>query len=66
MRVEYDLPKAVLIDVICYTFSRVMDFVKLITVQEVTRPGLERAASAIERLAAAEGLVAHAHSVRVR
>jgi histidinol dehydrogenase len=44
----------------------VMDFVKLITVQEVTRPGLEHAASAIERLAAAEGLVAHAQSVRAR
>lgn len=44
----------------------VMDFVKLITVQEVTRPGLERAASTIETLAAAEGLVAHAQSVRTR
>ena len=44
----------------------VMDFVKLITVQEVTRSGLERAASAIETLAVAEGLVAHAQSLRTR
>jgi histidinol dehydrogenase len=43
-----------------------MDFVKLITVQQATRPGLERAASTIETLAAAEGLVAHAQSVRIR
>jgi histidinol dehydrogenase len=44
----------------------VMDFVKIISVQEVSRPGLERAASVVETLATAEGLVAHAESVRVR
>ena len=44
----------------------VMDFVKIMTVQEVSRAGLERAASVVETLAAAEGLVAHAESVRTR
>jgi histidinol dehydrogenase len=44
----------------------VMDFVKIISVQEVSRQGLERAASVIETLATAEGLRAHADSVRTR
>ncbi|MBZ5627413.1 MAG: histidinol dehydrogenase [Acidobacteriia bacterium] len=44
----------------------VMDFVKIISVQEVSRPGLERAAAVVETLATAEGLVAHAESVRAR
>jgi len=44
----------------------VMDFVKLITVQELSRKGLERIAPAIVTLAETEGLRAHANSVRVR
>jgi len=44
----------------------VMDFVKLITVQELSRKGLERIAPAIVTLAEMEGLRAHADSVRVR
>jgi histidinol dehydrogenase len=43
-----------------------MDFVKLITVQELSRKGLERIAPAIVTLAEMEGLRAHADSVRVR
>jgi histidinol dehydrogenase len=44
----------------------VLDFVTVISVQEVSRPGLLRAASAVTTLATAEGLVAHAESVRTR
>jgi histidinol dehydrogenase len=44
----------------------VADFVKVITMQEVSAAGLRRIAPAIECLAAAEGLPAHAHSIRVR
>ena len=44
----------------------VADFVKVITVQEISAVGLQRIAPAIECLAAAEGLPAHAHSIRVR
>jgi histidinol dehydrogenase len=44
----------------------VLDFVKLITVQKLSRPGLRRIGPAIEMLAAAEGLPAHAHSIQVR
>jgi histidinol dehydrogenase len=44
----------------------VMDFLKIMTVQEVSRAGLEHAASIVETLATAEGLVAHAESVRTR
>jgi len=44
----------------------VADFVKAITVQEISAAGLRRIAPAIECLAAAEGLPAHAHSIRVR
>jgi histidinol dehydrogenase len=42
------------------------DFVKVITVQELTRPALQRLAPAITTLARAEGLEAHARSVEVR
>ena len=44
----------------------VLDFVKIISVQEVSRAGLERAAPVVETLATAEGLMAHAASVRAR
>jgi histidinol dehydrogenase len=44
----------------------VMDFVKIITVQELTRRGLRRLAPTIEYLAGAEGLAAHAGSIRER
>lgn len=44
----------------------VLDFVKIITVQSLSPAGLRRIAPAIECLAATEGLMAHAHSVRVR
>jgi histidinol dehydrogenase len=43
-----------------------LDFCKLITVQELSRRGLQGIAKMIECLAATEGLPAHAHSVRVR
>ena len=42
------------------------DFVKVISVQELTRDGLKRLAPAITTLARAEGLEAHARSVEVR
>ncbi len=44
----------------------VMDFVKVISVQKVSQAGLQCAASVVETLAAAEGLVAHAASIRAR
>lgn len=44
----------------------VTDFVKVISVQEVSRDGLRRIAPVVETLAEAEGLKAHAESVRVR
>jgi histidinol dehydrogenase len=44
----------------------VADFVKVITVQQLSARGLERIAPAVECLAKAEGLKAHAESVRVR
>jgi histidinol dehydrogenase len=44
----------------------VLDFVKIITVQKVSAAGLRRIAPAIECLAAAEGLLAHEYSVRMR
>ena len=44
----------------------VFDFVKLITVQQLSRSGLQNLAPTIECLAEAEGLAAHAQSVRVR
>jgi len=44
----------------------VMDFVKLITIQEVSAKGLQSIAPAIVQLAETEGLRAHADSIRVR
>ena len=44
----------------------VADFVKVITVQQLSAKGLRGIASAIECLAHAEGLPAHAQSIRVR
>lgn len=44
----------------------VMDFVKVITVQEYTRKGLRKLGPHAIALAQAEGLVGHAESVRVR
>ena len=44
----------------------VMDFVKVITVPQLSAEGLKRIAPTIECLAKAEGLAAHAQSVRVR
>ncbi|HEY1678499.1 MAG TPA: histidinol dehydrogenase [Candidatus Sulfotelmatobacter sp.] len=44
----------------------VLDFVKITTVQELSRAELCRMAPAIESLAAAEGLSAHGNSIRVR
>jgi histidinol dehydrogenase len=44
----------------------VLDFVKIITVQELTSKGLKRIAPAIECLAETEGLTAHAESIRIR
>lgn len=44
----------------------VLDFVKIITVQEVTKAGLKKIGPVVTTLAEAEGLKAHAESVRVR
>jgi histidinol dehydrogenase len=44
----------------------VPDFVKTISVQQLSRDGLDRIASAVITLAEAEGLEAHAESIRVR
>jgi histidinol dehydrogenase len=44
----------------------VQDFVKTISVQQLSRDGLGRIASAVVTLAEAEGLKAHAESIRVR
>jgi len=44
----------------------VLDFVKIITVQELSRDGLETIAPAIVALAEAEGLRGHAQSIQVR
>jgi histidinol dehydrogenase len=44
----------------------VLDFVKVFTVQRASPAGLRRLAPAIENLARAEGLPAHANSIRVR
>jgi histidinol dehydrogenase len=44
----------------------VLDFVKVVTVQQLSAAGLRGIASTIECLAGAEGLPAHANSVRVR
>jgi histidinol dehydrogenase len=42
------------------------DFVKCISVQEVTRTGLARLAPVVKQFAKAEGLLAHARAVEVR
>ena len=44
----------------------VLDFVKLISIQKLTRPGLQRIAGVVELLADTEGLRAHAESIRMR
>jgi len=44
----------------------VFDFVKIVSVQNLSAAGLKRIAPAIECLAAAEGLPGHAKSIRVR
>lgn len=44
----------------------VMDFVKLITVQELSSQGLRQIAGSVVNLAETEGLRAHADSIRVR
>ncbi len=44
----------------------VMDFVKLISVQELSSKGLRKLAGTIVQLAETEGLLAHAESIRVR
>lgn len=44
----------------------VMDFVKIVTVQNLSAAGLRRIAPSVECLADTEGLPAHAHSIRVR
>jgi histidinol dehydrogenase len=44
----------------------VQDFVKAISVQQLSRDGLDRIAGAVMTLAEAEGLKAHAQSIRVR
>jgi histidinol dehydrogenase len=44
----------------------VQDFVKTISVQQLSRDGLDRIAAAVVMLAEAEGLKAHAQSIRVR
>ncbi|HET9363649.1 MAG TPA: histidinol dehydrogenase [Candidatus Angelobacter sp.] len=44
----------------------VHDFVKIISVQQLSRDGLDRIGSAVVTLAEAEGLKAHAESIRVR
>jgi histidinol dehydrogenase len=44
----------------------VLDFVKLVTVQELTRDGLKQIGKTVETLAQIEGLRAHAASISVR
>jgi histidinol dehydrogenase len=44
----------------------VLDFVKLISVQRLSRSGLKQIAPVVESLANAEGLQAHAESIRAR
>lgn len=44
----------------------VMDFVKIISVQQLSTEGLDRIAPAVVTLAEAEGLKGHAESIRVR
>ncbi|MDH7592807.1 MAG: histidinol dehydrogenase [Methanomicrobiales archaeon] len=49
-----------------YSGLDVMHFCKRITIQQLTQEGLEGIAGVVESLAEAEGLQAHAESVRVR
>jgi histidinol dehydrogenase len=44
----------------------VLDFVKVMSVQRLSRPGLKGIARVVESLANAEGLQAHANSIRMR
>jgi histidinol dehydrogenase len=44
----------------------VLDFVKLVTVQEYSRAGVRQLGAAAIRLAGAEGLVSHAEAIRMR
>lgn len=44
----------------------VLDFVKIVTVQNLSSSGLEGISRTVLRLAETEGLSAHAHSIRVR
>jgi histidinol dehydrogenase len=44
----------------------VLDYVKIISIQELSKAGLKRIAPTVTLLAEAEGLKAHANSVRVR
>jgi len=44
----------------------VLDFMKLITIQELSRDGLQQIAKTVETLAQIEGLEAHANSVSIR
>jgi histidinol dehydrogenase len=44
----------------------VLDFVKVISLQRLSRPGLKGIARVVESLANAEGLQAHAESIRMR
>jgi histidinol dehydrogenase len=44
----------------------VQDFMKIISVQQLSRDGMDRIAGAVVTLAEAEGLTAHAQSIRVR
>jgi len=44
----------------------VLDFVKLISLQRLSRPGLRGIAPVVESLASAEGLRAHSESIRAR
>jgi histidinol dehydrogenase len=44
----------------------VLDFVKVISVQNLSQAGLRQIGRAVDTLANAEGLHAHAQSIRVR
>ena len=44
----------------------VLDYLKIISIQELSKAGLKRIAPTVTLLAEAEGLMAHANSVRVR
>jgi histidinol dehydrogenase len=44
----------------------VLDYLKIVSVQQASKSGLKRIGPTVELLAQAEGLKAHAESVRVR